>query len=108
MASATARAAFHKNRRRCKTITGIVVSLGCVLMAAGLLSQAEIAFVWLTEETLVDTGFIIIVAMVVLLTVLAPRCPHCGRKVPQVGLEGERNVGLEADACPSCLHSLPR
>jgi len=108
MASATAREAFHKSKRRDKTILGIAATLFGVLMAAGLLSQAGIAFVWLTEETLVDTGIIIIVAAFVLLSVLAPRCPHCGRKVPQFGLEGERNVGLEAEACPSCLHSLPR
>ena len=103
----SAKEAFLTNKRRCKIITYISLATVGIEVIAGVLSQARISFVWLTAETLVRTGGVILVTGFVLLAVFAPRCPHCGQKVPQFGIEGERNVALEADACPHCLHSLP-
>src|SRR5687768_5000428 len=46
-------------------------------------------------------------AMLLLLCFYAPRCPNCRSTVPQVGMEGDSNVGPDAKACPNCHQPLP-
>jgi hypothetical protein len=60
------------------------------------------------DETFDGISGLILGAMFLLLCICAPRCPNCRSIVPQFGMDGDPNVGPDAEACRNCHQLLPR